>query len=72
MKKSIKIISAIISVAIVIAICVIFFKPYIYLSLATVIYVPSLNNVLTMLSEIILVISLILNILNFIVLTNNS
>lgn len=59
MKKSIKIISAIISVAIVIAICVIFFKPYIYLSLATVIYVPSLNNVLTMLSEIILVISLI-------------
>ena len=59
MKKSIKIISMIISIAIVAGILATFLKPYIYLGLATAIYAPSLNNALTLLSEIILVISVI-------------
>lgn len=59
MKKSVKIVSMIISIAIVVGICITFLKPYIYLNLATVIYIPTLNNILTLLSEIILVISVI-------------
>ncbi len=59
MKKSVKIVSMIISIAIVAGICIAFLKQHIYLSFATVIYIPTLDNILTLLSEIILLISVI-------------
>lgn len=57
MKKSIKITSILISIAIVTIISVIFLKSYILLGIVAVIYVPTIRNILTLLSEAMLIFS---------------